>query len=74
MTAPNLDEIRSAEGAFHHGLRGRWNAWFFGAVDRYVNRLTRQVKQDFTGLADGTVVELGPSVGPTWPTCPWAPG
>ena len=52
------------EGAFHHGLRSRWNAWFFGAVDRYVNRLSRQVKQEaFTGLADGTVVELGPGVG-----------
>ena len=64
MTAPTVDEIPSAEGAFHHGLRGRGNAWFFGAVDRYVNLLTWQVKQEaFTGLAAGTVVELGPGVG-----------
>jgi SAM-dependent methyltransferase len=46
-----------------HPVRGRFNAGFFGALDGYINWLTRDKKrQAFAGLPP-TVVEVGPGVG-----------
>lgn len=50
--------------SFDHGLRGRFNAWFFTTFDRYINRITAPLKKAaFDGLARGTIVELGPGTG-----------
>ncbi|MEL7206975.1 MAG: class I SAM-dependent methyltransferase [Actinomycetota bacterium] len=50
--------------SFDNGARGRFNAWFFTAFDRYINYLTRSRKQAaFAGIEVGHVVELGAGVG-----------
>ncbi|QEO13090.1 class I SAM-dependent methyltransferase [Agromyces intestinalis] len=49
---------------FDHALRGRFNAWFFSALDAYINRVTAPLKRTaFGSLAARTVVELGAGVG-----------
>lgn len=53
-----------AAGAFDHGARSGFNAWFFAAFDRYINHLSRTHKQAaFAGLGGGTVLEIGAGVG-----------
>lgn len=52
------------DGAFHHGIRGRFNAWFFSTVDRYANHIARAHKGTaFAGLASRKVLEIGAGVG-----------
>lgn len=47
-----------------HFARGRFNAWFFGTGDAYINRISAPLKRRaFDGLVAGRVVELGPGVG-----------
>jgi len=46
-----------------HPLRGPFNALFFTALDRYLDRLLRPHKQSLFGNLPPTVVELGPGVG-----------
>lgn len=54
----------AAEGAFDHGARSRFNAWFFGELDGYINYLSRPHKQAaFGDLERGTVVEIGAGAG-----------
>ncbi|WP_173921871.1 class I SAM-dependent methyltransferase [Agromyces sp. Marseille-P2726] len=61
---PHASSIASGIRPFDHPVRGRFNAWFFSALDRHINRLTAPLKQTaFAGLATGTIVELGPGVG-----------
>lgn len=49
---------------FHNGARGRFNAWFFTAFDRYINLVARTHKRHaFAGVQRGDVVELGAGVG-----------
>jgi SAM-dependent methyltransferase len=46
-----------------HPIRGRFNAWFFTALDGYINWLTRDHKRAvFSGLP-AELVEVGPGVG-----------
>jgi ubiquinone/menaquinone biosynthesis C-methylase UbiE len=53
-----------ADGAFHHGLRSRFNAWFFSTIDGYANHVARSHKRSaFDGLAAGTVLEIGAGTG-----------
>lgn len=53
-----------ADGAFHHGGRSRFNAWFFDTFDSYANHIGRSHKRSaFEGLAAGTVLEIGAGVG-----------
>ena len=53
-----------APGTFDHGSRSRFNAWFFTAFDGYINRVSRDHKQDaFGGMPPGDVVEIGAGVG-----------
>jgi ubiquinone/menaquinone biosynthesis C-methylase UbiE len=52
------------DGAFHHGARSRFNAWFFATFDRYANHIARDHKRSaFDGLATGRVLEIGAGVG-----------
>ena len=49
---------------FDNGARGRFNAWFFDAFDRYLNRVSREHKRHaFEGMRRGDVVEIGAGVG-----------
>lgn len=49
---------------FDHAVRGRFNAWFFSALDRYIDRVARPLKRiAFDGLDAARVVEIGPGVG-----------
>lgn len=53
-----------AVGAFDHGARSRFNAWFFHAFDRYINHFGRTHKQAaFAGIEGGRVLEIGAGVG-----------
>lgn len=46
-----------------HPVRGRFNAWFFTALDSYINWLVRDHKRAvFSGLP-AELVEIGPGVG-----------
>lgn len=72
MTAPPVAEIDPTPdidgggigSTFHHGGRGRFNAWFFTAFDRYINFITRTHKAAaFAGIRQGDIVELGAGVG-----------
>jgi ubiquinone/menaquinone biosynthesis C-methylase UbiE len=59
---PELTAVSAAP--FDHGLRGRFNAWFFGTFDRHINRITAPLKEvAFDGLTAGTIVELGAGTG-----------
>jgi ubiquinone/menaquinone biosynthesis C-methylase UbiE len=61
----------AAAGAFDHGRRSRFNAWFFHAFDRYINHFSRPHKQAaFLGLEQGTVLEIGAGVGANLPYLP----
>jgi ubiquinone/menaquinone biosynthesis C-methylase UbiE len=61
-TAPVRHE--EAQGAFDHGARSRFNAWFFAAFERYINHIGRFHKGlAFGDLAAGTVLEIGAGVG-----------
>ena len=52
------------DGAFHHGIRGRFNAWFFATFDRYANHIARAHKgAAFAGMTSGQVLEIGAGVG-----------
>ena len=54
----------SPPSTFDNGARGRFNAWFFQAFDRYINFVTRGHKsRAFSGIGPGTILELGPGVG-----------
>jgi len=49
---------------FDNGLRGRFNAWFFAAFDRYIAHVSLVQKQAaFGDLERGDIVELGVGVG-----------
>lgn len=66
MTTTNAHDPTEATGtdAFDNGRRGRFNAWFFTAFDRYINLITRRHKRRaFTGITGPDVLELGPGVG-----------
>lgn len=73
MTTTTLDGTRHGtsrhdtewcEGAFDHGPRSAFNAWFFGAFDRYINFVARAHKRRaFEGLGTGPVLEIGAGVG-----------
>jgi ubiquinone/menaquinone biosynthesis C-methylase UbiE len=53
-----------ASDAFDNPVRGRFNAWFFGAFDRYINHIARPLKEAaFGDLGSGRVLEIGPGVG-----------
>lgn len=50
--------------AFHSGRRGRFNAWFFSAFDRYIRHISRRHKQHaFGNITSGTILEIGAGVG-----------
>lgn len=50
--------------AFHSGARGRFNAWFFTAFDRYIGHISGPHKRSaFDGIEPGTVLEIGAGVG-----------
>lgn len=56
-TAPRRSQVDA-------GTLGRWNAWFFGAFDRYLNFISRHHKRHaFGGIDVGTIVEIGAGVG-----------
>lgn len=60
----DVHEAPPASGAFDHGARGGFNAWFFSAFDRYINHLARTHKQSaFMGLEGAVVLEIGAGVG-----------
>ncbi len=46
-----------------HPLRGPFNALFFTALDRYLDRLLRSHKRSLFDNLPATIVELGPGVG-----------
>ena len=61
---PVLESAGEGEGAFDHGARSRFNAWFFRVFDRYINRLSRGHKAAaFDSLERGRVLEIGAGVG-----------
>ncbi|HET8755032.1 MAG TPA: class I SAM-dependent methyltransferase [Solirubrobacteraceae bacterium] len=54
----------AAQGAFDHGARSRFNAWFFATLDRQINAFSRAHKRSaFAGLQPGVVLEIGAGVG-----------
>ncbi len=63
-TSPILGSVDPTASTFDNGARGRFNAWFFTAFDRYINFITREHKGTaFADIRRGDVVELGPGVG-----------
>lgn len=51
-------------GAFDHGPRSRFNAWFFTVFDRYINYVARHHKDAaFGDITPGAVLEIGAGVG-----------
>lgn len=52
------------EAAFDHGAISRFNAWFFTAFAGYINHIAATHKERaFSGLAGGTVLEIGAGTG-----------
>jgi ubiquinone/menaquinone biosynthesis C-methylase UbiE len=66
-TTTHSIDLRLPEDAartFDHGRRGRFNAWFFTAFDRYANHIAaRHKRHAFGDLTPGTIVEIGAGVG-----------
>lgn len=58
MNAVDTTE-RDAFAPVHHPFRGRMNAWFFRAMDRYLHAKYGEVKRELFGGLPRTVVELG---------------
>ena len=57
-------ESRPPRSDFDNGARGRFNAWFFQAFDRYINHIAAHHKASaFEGIAPGRIVEIGAGVG-----------
>jgi SAM-dependent methyltransferase len=48
---------------FDNPVRGRFNAWFFAALDGYMHRKLRHVKSRLLADAPPVFVELGPGAG-----------
>jgi hypothetical protein len=77
---PATEESALTEGSATfetHPMRGRFNAWFFTALDSYINWLVRDHKRAvFSGLP-AELVEVGPGVGANFrylpPRCPARP-
>jgi len=44
-------------------IRGRFNAWFFAALDGYMHWKYAEIKSGLIGHTPATVVELGPGSG-----------
>ena len=68
LTTPTPDHTTTATRtealSFDNGWRGRFNAGFFTAFDRYIAHIGRRHKQlAFGDLAPGTIVEIGPGIG-----------
>ncbi len=62
-TAP-IESAPTTTAGFDNGLRGRFNAWFFTAFDRYLSHISRRHKQAaFGDLEPGDLVEIGAGVG-----------
>jgi ubiquinone/menaquinone biosynthesis C-methylase UbiE len=62
--SPVLPTIRPTAAGFRpHRVRGRLNAVFFTALDRYLDHLLRPQKEAVFRDLPHTVVELGPGVG-----------
>lgn len=63
-TLSAIDSRQPGEAGFHNGRRGRFNAWFFTAFDRYIAHIGRTHKDAaFGDLEPGTIVEIGAGVG-----------
>lgn len=59
-----VPESTPSHDTFHSGARGRFNAWFFQAFDRYINHVAARHKESaFAGLEPVRIVELGAGVG-----------
>lgn len=55
---------RPKTATFDNGRRGRFNAWFFTAFDRYIAHIARRHKQHaFGDIEPGAIVEIGAGVG-----------
>ncbi len=65
MTRARADSpAAKTKTSFHNGWRGRFNAWFFIAFDRYIGHIGRGHKRvAFSDLQEGTIIEIGPGVG-----------
>jgi SAM-dependent methyltransferase len=62
-TAPITSAGTDTTG-FDNGLRGRFNAWFFTAFDRYIAHIAgRHKRAAFADVGRGDIVELGAGVG-----------
>lgn len=54
----------ATDTGFDNGRRGRFNAWFFTAFDRYIAHIARRHKHAaFGDIAAGDIVEIGAGVG-----------
>lgn len=63
MTA-NAKRVPATTEAFDNGARSRFNAWFFDAFHRYINRVSRDHKRAAFGRLEArTVVEIGAGAG-----------
>ncbi len=63
VTSSTFTEFDDSAG-FDNGMRGRFNAWFFAAFDRYIAHVSRNHKQAaFAEMQRGDIVELGAGVG-----------
>lgn len=61
--APSIREL-SEDHTFDHGAISRFNAWFFTAFEKYINRIARHHKTAaFDGIEASTVLEIGPGTG-----------
>lgn len=47
-------------------VRGRFNSWFLGLLEGYVERRQADVRADVFGQADGVVADIGAGNGPTF--------
>lgn len=65
MCTTSTRQLRAVPPAgFDNGRRGRFNAWFFTAFDRYIAHISRRHKEAaFAGIEPGDIVELGAGVG-----------
>jgi SAM-dependent methyltransferase len=55
----HLTDTTSASELLGHPIRARVNAWFFRAIDRYLDRKYRHIKRELFGGLPRTVLEIG---------------
>lgn len=63
ITVTTTPHFHGSAGTSDHAVRGRLNAWFFRAIDGYLDRKYRDVKRELFGGLPRKVLEIGAGSG-----------